>query len=142
MNANLGFLPDVSQLVLRAALAVPFWQSGRLKWDGFLHLNDTAILLFSSQFQLHLPGGPYAFPWPDRMAFATGLAELCLPVLLLLGVATRLSAALLLCMVMVIELTIPAGWPIHLTWAAMALSLAVRGAGRFSVDHLFVGRGR
>ena len=54
--------PSLTQLVLRFALAVPFWRSGVNKWDGFLQLNDVAVLLFSSEFKLHLPGGPYAFP--------------------------------------------------------------------------------
>jgi hypothetical protein len=51
--------PWLVQLVLRFALAVPFWKSGILKWHGFLQLNDTAIDLFTQEFQLHLPGGPY-----------------------------------------------------------------------------------
>ena len=48
--------PSLTQLVLRFALAVPFWRSGVNKWDGFLQLNEVAVLLFSSEFQLHLPG--------------------------------------------------------------------------------------
>ena len=50
--------PSIVQLVLRLALAVPFWRSGILKWDGFLQLNDTAVELFTSEFMIHLPGGP------------------------------------------------------------------------------------
>jgi putative oxidoreductase len=50
--------PSLVQLVLRFALAVPFWRSGILKWDGFLQLNDTAVTLFTDEFELHLPGGP------------------------------------------------------------------------------------
>ena len=46
--------PSLVQLVLRVALAVPFWRSGMLKWDGFLRLNDTAVTLFSDEFMLHL----------------------------------------------------------------------------------------
>jgi putative oxidoreductase len=34
---------------------VPFWKSGILKWRGFLHLNDTAIDLFTQEFRLPLP---------------------------------------------------------------------------------------
>jgi len=48
--------PSLVQLVLRFALAVPFWRSGLLKWDGFLRLSDTAVTLFSDEFMLHLPG--------------------------------------------------------------------------------------
>jgi putative oxidoreductase len=60
---------SLTQLVLRLALAVPFWKSGILKWDGFPHLNDTAITLLTDEFKLHLPGGPCNFPAPAVMAF-------------------------------------------------------------------------
>ena len=53
------------QLALRFALAFPFWQSGILKWDGFLKLSDTAVSLFTDEFMIHLPGGPYPFPAPN-----------------------------------------------------------------------------
>jgi len=128
--------PSVTQLVLRIGLAVPFWRSGVNKWDGFLQLNDTAILLFSSEFKLHLPGGPYDFPAPGVVAFAAGSAEILLPILLVFGLATRLAALGLLVMTLVVELTVPDGWPIHVTWAAMALGVMAWGPGRVSLDHL------
>jgi len=111
--------PWLTQLVLRLALSVPFWRSGILKWHGFLQLNDTAIDLFTDVFQLHLPGGPYPFP-----------------VLLVLGFGTRFAALGLFLMTCTIELTVPDGWPIHITWAAMALGIAAWGPGAISIDHL------
>jgi putative oxidoreductase len=42
-------------------------------------------------------------------------------------------------MTMIVELTIPDGWPIHLTWAAMALGIMAWGPGRISTDHLVRG---
>ena len=128
--------PSLTQLVLRFGLAVPFWRSGVNKWDGFLQLNDVAILLFSSEFQLHLPGGPYSFPAPAVMAFAAGSAEILLPILLVLGLATRFAALGLLVMTLVVQLTVPDGWPLHVTWAAMALGIMAWGPGRISLDHL------
>ena len=128
--------PSLTQLILRFGLAVPFWRSGVNKWDGFFQLNDVAILLFSSEFQLHLPGGPYPFPAPAVMAFAAGSAEVLLPVLLVLGLATRAAAFWLLLMTLIVQLTVPDGWPLHLTWAAMALGLMAWGPGRLSLDHL------
>jgi putative oxidoreductase len=128
--------PSLTQLVLRFALAVPFWRSGILKWDGFLQLKDTAVLLFSSEFQLHLPGGPYSYPAPEVMAFIVGCAEIVFPVLLVLGLATRLAAFALLVMTVVVELTVPDGWPVHVTWAAMALGIMAWGPGRLSLDYL------
>src|SRR5258706_11198883 len=68
--------PSLAQLVLRFALAVPFWRSGILKWDAFLRLNDTAVTLFTDEFKLHLPGGPYPFPAPTVMAFLAGCGEI------------------------------------------------------------------
>ena len=97
------------------------------------------MLLFSSEFKLHLPGGPYDFPAPALMAFLTGSAEILLPVLLVLGLGTRLAAAGLLAMTMVVQLTVPDGWPLHVTWAAMALAIMNWGPGRFSIDE-WIGR--
>lgn len=128
--------PSLTQLVLRLALAVPFWRSGVLKWDGFLQLNDTAVYLFSSEFKLNLPGGPYGFPAPELVAFAAGSAEVALPVLLVLGLASRAAGLGLLVMTLVVQLTVPDGWPVHITWAAMALGIMAWGPGRLSLDHL------
>ena len=122
------------QLALRIALAVPFWRSGMLKWDGFLQIGDTAVTLFTDEFMLHLPGGPYPFPAPMLMAILSGIAEVTLPCLLVLGLATRFAAFGLLLMTAIIQLTIPDGWPLHLTWAAMALAIMSGGPGSFSVD--------
>ena len=128
--------PSVVQLVLRVALAVPFWRSGMLKWAGFLRLNDTAVTLFSDEFMLHLPGGPYHYPAPTVMAFLSGCGEIMFPILLLLGFGTRFAALGLLFMTAIVELTVPDGWPIHITWAAMALAIMAYGPGWFSLDHV------
>jgi putative oxidoreductase len=128
--------PSLVQLVLRVALSVPFWRSGMLKWGGFLRLNDTAVTLFSDEFMLHLPGGPYHFPAPAVMAFLSGCGEIMFPILLVLGLGTRFAGLGLLFMTVIVELTVPDGWPIHLTWAAMALALMAYGAGNISLDHL------
>jgi putative oxidoreductase len=131
----------VTQLSLRIALAVPFWRSGMLKWSGFFHLKDVTLDLFVSEFKLHLPGGPYAFPAPVLMAYLSGTVEIVMPVLLVVGLLTRPAALVLLLMTCVVELTVPDGWPIHITWAAMALAVAVYGAGELSLDRLVANLG-
>lgn len=128
-------LPSVVQLVMRVALAVPFWRSGILKWNGFLKLSDTAVTLFTDEFMLHLPGGPYHFPAPAVTAFLSGSGEVLFPVLLVLGFGTRFAALGLLFMTAIVELTVPDGWPVHLTWAAMALGIMAWGPGQISIDH-------
>jgi putative oxidoreductase len=131
--------PSLVQLVMRLALAVPFWKSGILKWESFGRLNDTAVTLFTDEFMLHLPGGPYHYPLPTVMAFMSGCGEITFPILLVLGLATRFAALGLLFMTIIVELTVPDGWPIHLTWAAMALGIMAWGPGRVSADHLLRG---
>ncbi|AYG62721.1 DoxX family protein [Rhizobium jaguaris] len=128
--------PSFVQLVLRVGLAVPFWRSGILKWDGFLQLSDTAVELFTDEFMLHLPGGPYPYPAPAVMAFLSGSGEVVFSTLLVLGLATRFAATGLLAMTAIVELTVPDGWPVHITWAAMALGVMAWGPGRLSLDYL------
>jgi putative oxidoreductase len=128
--------PSFVQLVMRVALAVPFWRSGILKWNGFLKLSDAAVTLFTDEFMLHLPGGPYHYPAPTVMAFLSGSAEILFAVLLVLGFATRFGAFGLLFMTAIVELTVPDGWPVHITWAGMALGIMAWGPGRISIDYL------
>lgn len=137
-NNLLASIPaSLSLAVLRIALAVPFFKSGLLKWDGFLNLSAGAEYVFQDEFKLHIFGAQYAYPFPLTVAFMAGLAEICLPILLVLGLGTRFAAFGLLIMTGVIQLTVPEGWAnFHLPWAAMALALVVYGGGKLSADQL------
>ena len=126
--------PSVPLLALRLALAIPFFRSGLTKWDGF-QLSGGARYLFTTEFQLHLFGGPYAYPAPILAAHLAGVAEILLPVLLVLGLGTRFAALGLFVMTAVIQVTIPDGWAnFHLPWAAMALALVTFGGGKAALD--------
>ena len=123
--------------LLRVALAVPFFKSGLTKWDSFLSLSPAAQFLFENVFKLHILGHAYAMPVPDIMAYADGVAEIVLPILLVIGLATRFSALGLLAMTGVIELVVPEGWAnFHLPWASMAVAILALGPGPLSLDHL------
>ena len=127
----------VAPPLLRVALAVPFFKSGLTKWDGFLSLSPAAVFLFEDEFQLHIFGQAYEFPLPTAVAFFDGVAEIVLPVLLVIGLATRFSALGLLTMTGVIQLVVPEGWAnFHLPWAALAVAIIALGPGGLSVDHL------
>ncbi|MDZ7809616.1 MAG: DoxX family protein [Arhodomonas sp.] len=93
--------------------------------------------LFKNEFQLHILGSTYDYPFPTTIAFLSGLGELLLPLLLVLGLGTRFAALGLLGMTLIIQLTVPDGWQTyHLPWAAMLLAILVHGPGRLSVDAL------
>ena len=133
--AGLALAPPV----LRIALALPFFRSGLTRWDGFLSLSPSAAYLFAEEFKLHIFGGEYGFPFPVVVAHLVGMAEIVLPILLVLGLATRFTALGLLMMTGVIQLVVPGGWAnFHLYWAALALAIMALGAGPLSLDRMIV----
>lgn len=126
----------VAPPVLRIALAVPFFKSGLTKWDGFLSLSPAAEFLFEDEFKLHLFGQAYDFPFPAAVAYLDRIAEIVLPVLIVIGLGTRFSALALLVMTGIIQLVVPEGWAnFHLPWAGLALAIIAHGPGALSLDH-------
>lgn len=125
------FSEAIALLLLRLALAGVFWRSGQTKVveGGVLQIDPSQYDLFASEFS-GLPLDP-AIAVP-----LTTYAEHLFPILLLLGLATRLSAGALLVMTLVIQIFVfpDAWWPVHSLWVAMAAILIVRGGGLFSLD--------
>jgi putative oxidoreductase len=135
-----AWLAAPALLALRVALAIPFFRSGLTKWESPFALSSGAKYLFTEEFKLHFFWGTVPYPAPLLMAFLAGAAEIVLPVLLILGLATRFSALGILAMTLIIQLTIPDGLiNFHLPWAAMALALLAYGGGMLSVDRLVGG---
>ena len=117
-------------LVARVAVANVFWTSGQTKVDGFLHVSDNTFYLFREEYKLPL------LP-PDLAAYMATTAEHVFPILLLVGLASRLSALALLGMTAVIQLFVyPTGWPEHILWATALLVIVARGPGALSLDHV------
>jgi putative oxidoreductase len=117
-------------LTHRVAVAAIFWLSARTKVDGWFTVSDSAYALFREEYKL--PVLP-----PELAAQMATVAEHVFPVLLLLGLFTRLSALALLGMTLVIQVFVyPDAWPTHLSWAALMLYLVGRGAGHLSLDRV------
>lgn len=113
-------------LPLRLAVATVFWNSAMTKLANW----QTAVELFREEYKLPLVP-------PEWAAYSAVSIELTTPVLLVLGLATRPVALVLLGMTTVIEIFVyPQAWPAHIQWAAMLLVLLCRGAGNWSLDHL------
>jgi putative oxidoreductase len=124
-------------LVLRLALARPFFASGLTRWDGWFTLSLGTKILFAQDYKLHLFGAEIAFPAPGLVATLASTAEIALPILLAFGLLTRWAALGLLGMTAIIQLTYPDGWAnFHLYWAAMALAILTFGPGAISLDRL------
>ncbi len=137
-------LPEALILLLtRFALATVFWLSGQTKIEGF------AFNPLAGQFEFDLPTikestfflfeYEYALPLipANLAAYLATAAEHVLPILLILGLFTRLGAAGILAMTLVIQIFVyPSAYALHASWAAMALLLMKQGAGRVSLDNL------
>jgi putative oxidoreductase len=128
-------------LLARFSLAAVFWNSGQTKIEGLAinlvageaqlgwpRLSDSAVALFRDEYRLPL------LP-PELAAALAASGEHVLALLLLLGLATRLSALGLLGMTAVIQLFVyPGAYATHGTWAALLLMLIAHGPGRWSLD--------
>lgn len=120
---------DAIALLARVIVGLVFWQSGRTKVDGF-SLKSQTFFLFREEYALPL------IP-PEAAAYLATLAEHVFPVLLFVGLATRLSAAALLFMTLVIQLFVyPESYITHGLWAIGLLYLMRHGPGRLSIDRV------
>lgn len=132
----LARIPDAFvQLFARLAIAPVFWLSGRTKVDGWT-VTDSTFYLFRYEYQVPL------LP-PELAAYLATAAEHALPILLVIGLATRFAALGLLGMTFVIQLFVyPEAWSLHALWAAVLLVIVARGPGAWSLDHLIARRTR
>lgn len=121
-------------LLGRCSIAATFWLSGQTKVEGFAvnalagefdlgwpMLSESAISLFRDEYQVPL------LP-PELAALLAASVEHILPVLLILGLATRWSALGLLLMTLVIQVFVyPDAYATHGVWATVLLYLAAAG---------------
>lgn len=116
-------------LLIRVGIAGVFWRSGQTKVSGW-HVTQTTIQLFRDEYRVPL------LP-PEVAANLAALQELLFSVLLVIGLASRLSALGLLGMTAVIEVFVyPENWPDHLLWSGCLLYVLARGPGAVSLDAL------
>ena len=119
---------SVVALVSRISVASVFWRSGQTKVAGF-SIREETFALFRDVYKVPL------LP-PGVAAYLSTISEHVFSVLLVVGLASRLSAIGLLFMTAVIELFIfPDGWPEHILWTGLLLQLIARGPGAISLDH-------
>ncbi len=125
----LDLLSSVFQLGLRLYVANVFFNSGLTKIRDF----SSTVALFENEYMV-----PFLSP---TVAAAMGTAaELGLPVLLVLGFASRPAALALFVFNIVAVVSYPdisaSGVKDHVLWGMMLLVTVFYGPGRASIDHL------
>ncbi|MFN7222477.1 MAG: DoxX family protein [Paracoccaceae bacterium] len=121
---------DLVALALRIFPALVFFQSGRTKVEGLFSIKESTWFLFEHEYALPLI--------PSNIAAVMGTtAEHVLPILMILGLFTRVSALGLLGMTAVIQIFVyPGAWVTHGLWAAALLAVVTFGPGALSLDRL------
>lgn len=142
VHSMMGHLPNtLLAFIARFSIAAVFWKSGQTKIEGLAidivsgeftlgmpRLSDNAVFLFKEEYKLPILS-------PELGAAMAALGEHILPIFILLGLATRLSALGLLGMTMVIQLFVyPDAYATHGTWAAVLLYIMAHGPGKLSID--------
>ncbi|HZP77493.1 MAG TPA: DoxX family protein [Pseudolabrys sp.] len=146
--AACSFIPyALVALAARLVIARVFFLSGQTLIEGprmplTIRDFDFSVILplsvKSQTFSLFL-SKLSATPIPPMLAtYVVTYAEFLLPICLVLGFATRLSALALLLITAMVQLYLlpDALWTTHAYWATMLLMLLSLGPGQISVDHI------
>jgi putative oxidoreductase len=135
---------DILQLWLSPflLLAIRLWIARVFFSSGLVKISDWDATLFLFQTSYKVPILPPEIAAPLAAAF-----ELSMPVLLILGLFTRLAALPLLGMSLVIQFALGAADPAynnieHFYWMFLLLTIFVFGPGKISLDHLIMRRFR
>jgi putative oxidoreductase len=125
---ELYFVP-ILNLVMRYTMFKIFFNSGWLKFMSWVNDDwETTIMLFTYEH-------PVPFLSPEFAAVIGTANEVIFSILLLMGLATRPAAFVLLIMTLVIEFTYTSS-PDHVLWMFLLINLILRGPSKLSVDHL------
>ena len=117
-------LMPITNLAARIYIGLDFFKSGLLKLDDF----EETIEFFEEDYALPLlPAEPAAY-----MATA---GELILPIMLFLGLFTKIGAAGLFVMALVIEIWVFPNTPQHYYWMLILGMLIAQGGHKLSLDN-------
>ncbi len=126
----------VANLWARIYIGLIFWRSGVAKFgdlEGTVENFDPAE---DGDFVISFL--PESFP-PEISAYLATFGELILPLLLFLGLFTRVGAVGLLIMTLVIEFFVPDfANKIHYLWMIILLMLAGQGGSKLSLDNFLL----
>ena len=125
---QLPWLQSIASLFARLYLANVFFSAGLTK------LRDWGTTLFLFEEEYAVPLLPY-----ELAAWLGTAAELVLPVLLVVGLATRFTAIGLFVFNIVAVISLaeiaPAALYLHVIWGLLLAQLALYGSGKISADH-------
>ncbi len=129
VRERLGRFPwSIILLAGRIGVGATFFKAGLLKYNSW----EFTVRLFAEEYRV-----PRLSPEVGARAM---VQELTIPILLFLGLATRVATIPLPGMVAVIQAFVyPNAYNEHLVCGAILVLVLTRGPGAFSLDYLIVG---
>lgn len=129
----LDWVTPVADLVARCWIGYVFLKSGLLKLEDW----QSTLMLFTYEFHVPLLSPAFA-------AVLGATMEISLPILLILGLGSRLAIALLFLFNITAASSYPALWTAdglpgllqHVNWGVILLLLMCHGSGKISLDNL------
>ena len=110
----------------RIGVGATFFRAGLLKY----HSWEFTVKLFEDEYRVPLLD-------PAVAARIAMIQELTIPILLFVGLATRVATLPLLGMIAVIQIFVyPNAYNDHLAWGSILVLVLTRGPGVFSLDYL------
>jgi putative oxidoreductase len=110
----------------RIGVGATFFKAGLLKYNSW----EFTVKLFEDEYRVPLLD-------PAVAARIAMIQELTIPILLFLGLATRIATVPLLGMIAVIQIFVyPNAYNDHLVWGSILVLVLTRGPGVFSLDYL------
>jgi Predicted membrane protein len=132
LTAALNWAAPIADLAVRLWVANVFFKSGLVKIQSW----ESTIALFTYEYSV-------PFLSPELAAYLGAFVELVFPVLLALGLAGRLSAAVLFVFNIIAVISYPAlnaaGLEQHQLWGILLLVSLLHGPGKLSLDY-WIGR--
>lgn len=130
--ATMNFLTPIGDLVVRIFIAYIFFSAGMLKIQSW----STTLNLFT--YEYHVP-----LLTPYAAALLGTVAELILPVLLILGLGGRFCILIFFVYNAVAAISYPFLWTPegsmglqqHICWGLLLMMLMLHGSGKLSLDH-------
>lgn len=127
LRRRLEHLPlSIILLAGRVGVGAIFFKAGLLKYRSW----ELTVKLFEDEYRVPLLD-------PEVAARIAMVQELTIPILLFVGLATRIATLPLLGMIAVIQTFVyPNAYSDHLVWGAILVLVLTRGPGVFSLDYV------
>lgn len=129
VNPTSAVLQPIANIVARTYVALVFFRSGLTKLNDW----ESTLMLFEYEYSVPLLNFELA-------AWMATIGEIVLPVLIVIGLASRFSAAGLLIVNLVavfsLEDIAPAAYNEHIIWGIILVHIVLWGGDKLSIDKL------